>query len=232
MGIEGWGTLIALFLTLMVYAYLAKDIPFFHAIYRIAAYIFIGVALGLATVMAWHQVLAPRLLLRLGSGEWWYLIPLIMCMLLLTRSTRTWRPWSSLTIAFMFGTGAALAVGGGIIGTLLPQAGATIVSLNPLHYQAVAASEGSSPILYALNALLIVAGTISTLFYFYFHTESGSNRLARLQGQFVRLLSGFGRVFIMLTFGALFATTTISRLSLLADRIRFIIETIWSFLGI
>ena len=39
------GTWIAFALTLMVYCYLGKDIPFFHAVYRVAAYVFVGVAL-------------------------------------------------------------------------------------------------------------------------------------------------------------------------------------------
>jgi hypothetical protein len=62
------GTLVALVLTVMVYCYLGKEIPIFHSIYRIAAYVFVGVALGYGAVMAWHGVLAPRLLLLLGSG--------------------------------------------------------------------------------------------------------------------------------------------------------------------
>ena len=45
------GTWIAFALTLMVYCYLGKDIPFFHAVYRVAAYVFVGVALGYGAIM-------------------------------------------------------------------------------------------------------------------------------------------------------------------------------------
>lgn len=227
--IETIGTLTAFCLTLMVYAYLGKDIPFLYAIYRVAAYIFVGAALGYAAVMAWHSVLVPRLFSRLGSGEWWCLVPLILCLLLLTKAKRSWRGLGDVTIAFLFGVGAALAVGGGVVGTLLPQVEATLVSLNPSHYQGLAAREGTLAAIYALNAVLIVVGTVSTLLYFYFSTESGSRRAARLGNQVIRLAAGFGKVFIMFTFGALFATAAISRMSLLVDRVRFIIVTILSF---
>ena len=135
-----------------------------------------------------------------------------------------------MTIAFLFGVGAALAVGGGVVGTLLPQVEATLVSLNPSHYQGLTAREGTISTVHALNAMLVVVGTVSTLLYFYFHTEGGSQRATHLGGQLVRLSAGFGKVFIMFTFGALFATTAVSRISLLADRVRFIIVTVFSFI--
>lgn len=232
--IETIGTVIAFVLTLLVYTYLMKDIPFFHAIYRLVAYLFVGVSLGYAAVMAWHSILVPRLFAHLQTGEWtWgYLVPLVLCVLLLFRVKSSWRNLGNVTIAFLFGVGAALAVGGGIIGTLIPQIEATFVSLNPFSpdYVARAAQEGQTTTwVYILEALLIVVGTVSTLLYFYFSTEGGSRFAARLRDPILRLATGFGQVFIMFTFGALFATTTISRLSLLVDRLRFIIVTIWSF---
>jgi hypothetical protein len=39
--------------------------------------------------------------------------------------------------------------------------------------------------------------------------------------------SGFGRVFIMFTVGALLASTSISFFAILVDRIRFLVETLW-----
>jgi hypothetical protein len=230
LGIETIGTLIAFCLTLLVYAYLIKDIPFFHAIYRLVAYLFVGVSLGYAAVMAWHSVLVPRLFDHLGSGKWSYLAPLILCLLLLSKVNRPLSGLGNVTIAFLFGVGAALAIGGGLIGTLFPQIEATFVSLNPLHYQGRAAQEGTTTaVVYALDALLIVVGTVSTLLYFYFSTEGGSQGIARLRSPILRLATGFGKVFMMFTFGALFATTAISRISLLIDRVRFILVTVWSF---
>ncbi len=227
------GTWVAFALTLMVYCYLGKEIPFLHAIYRIAVYVFVGVALGYGAIMAWHGVLVPRLLRQLGRGEWFYLVPLVFCLLLLSRVRESWRGAGSLTIAFLFGVGTALAVGGALVGTLIPQVRATFVSLNPAHYQAVATEEGTLPVSYALDALLVVLGTISTLLYFYFTTTSrGGQRLARARDGMVQLAAGFGKVFIMFTFGALFASAAISRIALLIDRIRFLIETMRPYIPI
>jgi hypothetical protein len=237
----GMGTLVALFLTLMVYCYLGKDIPFLYAIYRVVAYLFVGVALGYGAIVAWHSVLSPRLLLRLESGQWWYLVPLVLCLLLLAKVKRSWSGLGNVTVAFLFGVGAALAVGGGVVGTLLPQVRAAFVSLNPGHYEGIVAQEGGLPLIYASNALLVVIGTLSTLLYFYFTTGTGLSGIAtagrsrllsiagRLLDGIVHLSRGFGRVFLLFTFGALFATTAISYVSLLVDRIRFIIETLWSY---
>jgi hypothetical protein len=228
------GTIVAFTLTLLVYSYLIKDIAFFHAIYRLVAYLFVGVSLGYAAVMAVHGVLGPRLLDHLRNGEWtWaYLVPLTLCVLLMTKLRRSWSSLGNVTIAFLFGVGAALAVGGGVIGTLIPQIEATFVSLNPFSpvYASQAAQDGQTTTwVYVLDALLIVVGTISTLLYFCFGTEKGSRFVTRLRDPVLRLATGFGKVFIMFTFGALFATTAISRISLLADRVRFIIVTIFAF---
>lgn len=224
-GVETW---IAFAFTLMVYCYLGKDIPFLHFFYRVAVYVFVGVALGYGAVIAWHSVLSPRLLLQLQDGKWWYLVPLVFCLLLLSRVRRSWRGLGNITIAFLFGVGAALAVGGGLVGTLIPQTLATFVSLNPAHYEVRAAAEGRVLAFYVLEALFVVVGTISSLLYFHFTKSGETRRGARLRNQVVNLSAGVGKVFIMFTLGALFAATGISRISLLVDRVRFIVELVWS----
>jgi hypothetical protein len=246
MGLDGTtigtvGALVAFVLTLMVYGYLGKDAPFLHALYRVAAYLFVGVALGYGAIVAWHSVLSPRLLLRLEGGQWWYLAPLALCLLLLTRVKRSWRALGNVTLALLFGVGAALAVGGALAGTLLPQVQATFVSLNPAHYAGLAAQEGAPPLIYVSNAALVIIGTISTLLYFTFTAGTGDGRaadgpdrarrrLGRLLDGTVQVARGFGKVFLMFTLGALFAMTSLSYLAALADRIRFIIETVWKLL--
>jgi hypothetical protein len=226
------GTWVAFGLTLMVFSYLIKEIPLFQAIYRVAAYLFIGVSLGYGAVVAWHSVLVPRLLTPLEGREWWYLVPVVLCLLLLVRISRGWRGVSSVTIAFVFGVGVALALGGAIAGTLVPQVKATFLSLNPAHYQAVAAQEGDVPLYHALNALLVVIGTVSALFYFHFTAESGWRRgwLLNARRWILDLSTGLGKVFIMFALGALFATSAVAFISLLVDRVRFIVETVWSHL--
>jgi hypothetical protein len=238
MGLDGTtigtiGTLVAFFLTLMVYCYLGKDIPLLYGIYRVAAYLFVGIALGYGAVVAWHSVLAPRLLLRLEGGQWWYLVPLALCLLLLTKVKRSWGGAGNVTLAFVFGVGAALAVGGTLMGTLIPQVQAAFVSVNPRHYEGLVAQEGGLSAVYVSNAVLVTIGTISSLLYFTYTAGAdrarSETRRPLLDG-LMRTARGFGRVFLMFTFGALFAMTSLSFLSLLVDRVRFIMETLWAFL--
>jgi hypothetical protein len=223
---------VAFALTLMVYCYLGKEIPFLHIIYRIAIYLFVGVALGYGAIMAWHGVLVPRLLQQLGRGEWFYLVPLLFCLLLLSRARRSWQIAGGLTIAFLFGVGTALAVGGALVGTLIPQVQATFLSLNPTHYEVIATEEGALPASYALDALLVALGTITSLLYFTFTVGRRGQKLERARNWVMQSAAGFGRVFIMFTFGALFATAAISRIALLVDRVRFVVETVRPYIPI
>jgi hypothetical protein len=226
------GTIVAFVLTLMVYGYLAKDISLMRALYRFAAYILIGVTLGYAAIVAWHSVLSPRLLLRLESGQWWYLVPLALCLLLLTKARRSWSGAGNVTLAFVFGVGAALAVGGALTGTLLPQVQAAFVSLNPAHYEGLVAQEGGLSLIFVTNAALVTLGTVCTLLAFSYTVgtpRDGAGPGRRLVDGIVQVASGFGKVFIMFTVGALLATTSISLLSALVDRIRFLVETLWTW---
>ena len=74
--------------------------------------------------------------------------------------------------------------------------------------------------------VLGTVGTISSLLYFTFTTAKGATSLEKTGGRIQQVAAGFGKVFIMFTFGALFATGAISRIALLVDRMRFLIETL------
>ena len=118
--------IVSFLLTLMILSYLIGDNPAF----RVAVYIFIGVSAGYAAAVAWWQVLFPRLILPLVTGSFiervLALVALIMGVLLLMKlSPRTAR-LGNLSIAFLVGVGAAVAVGGAVIGTLIPQTLASI----------------------------------------------------------------------------------------------------------
>jgi hypothetical protein len=226
MNLDTVGTWVAFGLTLLVYAYLGKELPFFDVVYRVVAYIFVGVALAYAAIQAWHGVLVPRLFVPLGAKEWFYLVPAVFCLILLARLYRPWQSVSRLTLAFLFGVGAALAVGGALVGTLMPQVQATFASVRPAAYQARAAQEGMTPGSYVLDVVVIAVGTISTLLYFTFTTSRGATPLERTGARIQQVAAGFGKVFVLFTFGALFATGAISRIALLIDRVRFLIETL------
>ena len=125
---------ISFLLTLMVLSYLIGDNP----VFRVAVYIFIGVSAGYVAVVAWHQVLYPRLIVPLLAGSMadrlLALIPLVLGLLFLFKlSPRTARLGNP-SMAFLVGVGAAVAIGGAVLGTLFPQTRASMNALQPVQH--------------------------------------------------------------------------------------------------
>jgi hypothetical protein len=210
---------ISFLLTLMVLSYLIGDNPVFRA----AVYIFIGVSAGYAAAVVWHQVLYPKLFVPLASGNMGerllITIPLIMGLLLLLKlSPRTARLGIP-SMAFMVGVGAAVAIGGAIMGTLFPQTWASMQAFNLSDagkYWLERVSEG----------LVMLVGTVTTLVYFHFGakaTPSGPQR-----GKLVSVLGRVGQVFIAITFGVLFAGVFVAAMTALIERMNFIITFLTS----
>jgi hypothetical protein len=209
--------IVSFLFTLMVLSYLVGDNPLFRA----AIYIFIGVSAGYAAAVTWYQVLWPKLVLPLISGSMLErvlaLIPLMLGMLLLMKlSPRTARLGNP-AMAFMVGAGAAVAVGGAVLGTLFPQTQASI-NLFDLKTGGILSErifEGS----------IILVGTLTTLVYFHFSTKDTPS--GPQSGRLVEILSGIGQVFIAITFGVLFAGAYAAAMTALIERLSFL----WNFIA-
>ena len=119
MPIELISALAGLLLTLMVFSYLIGDNPLF----RVAVYLFIGVASGYAATAVWHYVLVPRLFQSLATFNPLAIIPLIFALSLLAKLLPRVSWIGSFAMAVLVGVGAAAGIGGALIGTLLPQVG-------------------------------------------------------------------------------------------------------------
>jgi len=75
------------------------------------------------------------------------------------------------------------------------------------------------------NTFVVVAGTISTLMYFFFMTIPGGSRAEGNKGILVRILSGggeLGRWVMMIAFGATFGSGVMSRIGLFIGRVQFL----------
>ncbi|MBI1879525.1 MAG: hypothetical protein HYR94_15115 [Chloroflexi bacterium] len=213
---ETIGLFIAAGLTLMVFSYIFGD----NVLFKLASHIFVGVAVGYAMLVVWHQVFYPAL----SSGNVVSVLPaLILCVLLIFKIRPTQggvtNALGSLALAFVLGVGAALAIGGALFGTLLPQMSAMInISLNPNHYPD---TENEVGLVLWLNNIIIVLGAIGTFFYFTFAVRS-EGFLGGLREGFVRFWAGMGRLMLIFTLGALFANTVSSRVALLVSRLQFL----------
>ena len=220
------GTLIAAILTLFVFSYLLGD----NVLYRFAEHLFVGVAVGYGMVVVFHAVLSSKLMLplieALSNGNWGRVltlaISLLLGLLLLTKPVKALSWLGSLSVAFLIGVGAALAISGAMLGTLLPQVDATA---NIKYY-----ATRYGPTLGWFSGAVVLIGTIGVLIHFHFGSgEEGP--IARLRTGLVRTWGGVGRWFILIAFAAILATTFMSRLSFLAGRIQFLVDSARGFLG-
>jgi hypothetical protein len=75
------GHWLAIFLTFCILSFLYKDNPF----YKFAEHLFVGVSIGYIVIQQYYSVLEPKLVDQLGDGRWLALIPLALCLMLLTK---------------------------------------------------------------------------------------------------------------------------------------------------
>ncbi len=212
------GAIVGLVITLLVFSYLIGDNP----LYRVALHIFVGASVAYAVVVAWHAILRPLLLDWVLSGNvnvLLGLVPFLLGGLLLARGVRSLSWLGNFSIALLLGVGIAVAVGGALVGTLLPQAGAAMRPLSPFSYP-------DDPLNGPLDGLLIVVGTVTSLMVFTFTLRRG------VSGRLIALSTRLGRFFLFVSFGAVFAGVLIASVSVLVERLQFIIETVERLAGV
>lgn len=192
------GLLIGLVLTLAIYSYILGD----NAFYRLAIHLLVGMGAAYAAVVALRDVIFPAILRlpKAGSPLGMVLagVPLLLGLLLLIPRYRpNATKMSNAGAAVLVGMGAAVALLGSVRGTLFPQLWAAGRELNPV------------------LGLVSVALTICTLLYFQFMVRPSVEDKPQ-PSAIQQLLGGtIGRAVVMITFGALFAATLGTSLTLL-----------------
>ncbi len=208
---------VAVILTLLVLSRMIGDNPLF----RVAQYMFVGVSLGYAFVIVYHQVIKPAAaqILNIGNAPVLailQIIPFLLGVLLLPRIMgRQKFSWlSNIPLGLIFGVSASLALSGALLGTMVPQILATINV--PM--------QGN--ITELVGSLLLTLGVILSLSYFYF-TVPRNAPLKRASQISARL----GRWVIVVTFGFFFAGALLTYVTALSDRIEFIVGWVWSLMA-
>ena len=212
--------IVAFVITLMIFSYLIGDNP----LYRVATFFFVGVSAGYVAAVAVWQVLWPRLFLPISTGtpdqQLMAIIPLLFSGLILMKVLPRLSKLGGPAMAYMVGVGAAVAIGGGVIGTLTPQVLATI--------NVFGLPSGTTAGVFfekMINGSVILTGVVTSLVYFQFGARSlpdGSVRRNRL----VELLAWFGRIFIAIALGVIFAGVYAAALTAFIERINFLITFI------
>lgn len=206
--------LIAIVLTIMVLSRIVGDNPLFRA----AQYIFVGVSLGIAFVVAYHEVLSPAvedLVAGDASASLLYAPPLVLGLLLLPRITRRqgWSWLANIPLALVFGVGSALAVGGAVAGTLIPQI-------------ADSARIRGGGIDQLIGTIVLALGTVVTLSAFYY-TVPREGR----SGGLVRGAAAIGHWLLMIAFGFFFASAVQTYISALTERLSFMLNVVVNLAG-
>jgi hypothetical protein len=211
------GSIIGFILTLMVFSYLLGD----NGLFRLAVYILVGVSAGFVAVVAWYNVIWPQLIIPLWSGDGTerglLLIPLIMSILLIFKAFPRFSKLGTPVMAYLVGVGAAAAMGGAVLGTLIPQILATI---NQVNWRTMDSNTGSSMLL-LIDGLIFLVGAVSTLVYFQFGVRaSGKSQGAR--SVYMDWIAQLGQFFITIALGVLFAGVFLSALTAFVERWQFI----------
>ncbi len=207
--------IVSFVLTLLVFSYLFGDNPAF----RIATAILVGVSAGYFAVLIVYQVLLPRLIVPLLKGSVVTLVPLFLSGLLLTKLSPRLSRLGNLSMAYLVGAGAAIAIGGAVLGTLFTQVKGAIASLPSL------SETGSQNWWLLIEGGFILLGTVASLVYFNF----GASEKAGANGQrpaLVAFFAGIGQFFIAITLGAVFAGVMTSAVTALIERGGFILQTL------
>jgi hypothetical protein len=199
MNFETIGIWLAAFLTLCAFSFLYKDNPF----YKFAEHLFVGISAGYGVAMEFHNVFLPNLWRPLTGGEDYLLIvPFAFGLLLFSRFVDKISWFSRWSMALIIGIFAGIAIIGYASGDLVLQ-----IQANLLPFWV------KNNLLESFNNTILIIGVLTSLVYFFFSKEhtGALGKVAKV-----------GVWFLMISFGASFGYTVMSRMSLLIGRIYFI----------
>ena len=208
---EFFGIWIAAFLTLCIYSFLYRDNPF----YRFAEYLFVGMSVGYAIVLQYHEGFIPFAWQPFSDavtgGSWtgWIkLIPIGIGLLFFAglSSRHTWL--IRFPSAILIGVGCGLAIPNVLRANIFEQTRGTIAPFAEINAGTLSGWE-------IFGAILMVIGVICTLTYFFFSVEHRGP---------VKWVSKVGIAFLMIGFGSAFGNTVMGRVALLIQRIDFLIN--------
>jgi hypothetical protein len=216
MSIEFISAVVGFLLTLMVLSYLIGDNPAF----RVVVYLFIGVSSGYAATVIVYQVLLPKLgqLLSGDATQWIRVaVPLILGVTLFAKLFPRTSWIGNFAMALLVGVGAAAALGGALLGTLIPQAQAAMDAFD------LGGVSGLEIPLRLGEAVVMLVGTTVTLATFQFGAKRAADGTPK-RNILLEWVAWLGRLFIAITLGVLFAGAYMAALTAMIERLSSIIQ--------
>ncbi len=218
------GLWLAALSTLAVLSFLWGDNP----AYRLVEAVVVGTSAGYSLLVGVWETLVPNLFAKLWPGmmakslmpglgsatesEPLFYVPLVLGAMMLCRLLPKGGWISRWPMAFFIGATAGLRLVANLEADFVRQIQSTVIPL-------FVASDGKPDWAMSLRNTAIVLGTLACLTYFFFSVEHKG------------VAGGVSRVgvcFLMITFGAGFANTVMSRISLIGARLEFLfVDWLW-----
>ena len=213
------GAFLGFTFTVLVFTYIIGDNPFF----RFTVYMFIGVAAGYTAVVVFYNVILYQLVLPLVEAKglaFSLLVPLILGIwLVVTKASPQLTRWGNPVMAYLVGAGAAIAIGGAVLGTIFPQVAATT---NLFDLEA-ARGSGANLLGWIVKGIIILGGTVTTLVYFHFGVRPVADQAPR-RLPWIEAMASVGQIFIIITLGAIFAGVYAAALTALIERMQYAVN--------
>jgi hypothetical protein len=206
-GPEGLATWVAAAVTIVVLGGLLGE----RRAFGWSQHLLAGLATGLVALLAIREVIVPRLLVPLGTDPGGHLELWLALGLVTMAAAAPWLPRIAAAVPISIGIGAlaAFALGGAVIGTILPQVAATIARREP-DPVATLTSVGAA----AITALVLVAFVRGTA-----------------RGRVIGATATAGRWVMLAGIGGWLGYLVLSRLVLLLDRLVFLLRDWLGILG-
>ncbi|MDP2859635.1 MAG: hypothetical protein Q8P50_16915 [Bacillota bacterium] len=181
------------FFTIALLSVAFKDNP----VYRFTEHLYVGLFAGYNVMMNWFNYGKPTIYTRiLKDGQWTYVIPIIIGLIIYTRYIKSIAWMSRYTISFLLGMGAGYVLTKDFKSLFLDQVTATFVNLGNL------------------DSLLLAVGVVCTIVYFFFTVERKG---------VVGYVGQAGKWVMMIAFGSAFGNTVMARVSLFLGRLQFLL---------
>jgi hypothetical protein len=125
-------------------------------------------------------------------------------------------------MAVLVGVGAAVAVGGSLLGTIFPLVTSQVSSFDFLNSSLLTGVT----IIKLANSFILLIGTISTMLYFLYSAPRQP-----VPRRWLARVASIGKLFLAVTFGALFAGVLAFALAALMERLDFFLQFLQRFIG-
>jgi len=194
------GIWLAAIATLAIYSILYRE----NVVFRLFEHIFIGLAAGYSLYTVVVQVLIPKWFTPLfKEGCWYWIFAFLVGTMFYSVYSKRWSWMNRVAVGFFMGLSAGLGIVGFVTG-LAPQ---LMASFKPLWAQ--------RPPYVEFNNVVFFITLVTVMSYFFFSFEQ--------RHPAVRGSARLGRWLLMIAFGAIFGNTVMARMSLLIDRLQFLL---------